>query len=84
MQCERSNIESIRKTKLLKIAKLSDASTGNEQSSMCMVSNQLLGDYRLILGAVKFTENGDLIMSKIDAKALQVDVGSQVTLLQIR
>lgn len=84
LQCERSNIESIRNTKQLKIAELSDAVTLSEEGPICMVSNRLLGDYRLILGTVRFTDSGDLVMSTKDAKALQVDVGSEVTLLQIR
>lgn len=83
-QCERSNIESIRNTKQLKIAELSDAVTPSEESPICMVSNRLLADYRLILGAVRFTDSGDLVLSTKDAKALQVDVGSEVTLLKIR
>jgi arginine/ornithine N-succinyltransferase beta subunit len=49
-----------------------------------MVSNRSLGDYRLLLGACEFTDDGDLIMTEKDAKALQVSVGSEVTLLPIR
>jgi len=84
MQCERSNIESIKNTKQLTIAKISDVATSDEGRPICMVSNRSLGDYRLLLGACEFTDDGDLIMTEKDAKALQVSVGSEVTLLPIR
>lgn len=84
MQCERSNIESIKNTRQVRIAELSDSVTLDDKRPVCMISNRLLRDYRLVLSACEFTNEGDLIMSRADAKALQVEVGSEVTLLQIR
>lgn len=84
LQCERSNIESIRNTKSLKIAELRSGVKIDGEHPVCMVSNGNLKDYRLVLGACEFTGEGDLIMSAKDAKALKVDVGSEVKLLQIR
>lgn len=84
LQCERSNIESIRNTKSLKIARLSSSIKNEDESSVCMVSNGKLTDYRLVLGACEFTDAGELVMSEKDAKALGVEAGSEVKLLQIR
>ncbi|MFK7863092.1 MAG: arginine N-succinyltransferase [Pseudohongiellaceae bacterium] len=84
LQCERSNIESIRNTKSLKVARLDSNLTKEDESPICMVSNGRLTDYRLVLGACEFTETGELVMNVKDADALGVDVGSDVKLLQIR
>jgi len=84
LQCHRENIESIRNTKSVIVAELSGSSLEGEELPLCILSNSLLADYRLILSSVKFTDNGDLVMSSADAAALGVDVGSKVTALQIR
>lgn len=83
-QCERSNIESIRNTKSVKIAELRDDVKIDDEHPVCMISNGNLTDYRLVLGACEFSEAGELVMSATDAKALKVDVGSEVKILQIR
>lgn len=84
MQCHRENIASIRNTRSVAIAEISSVSLEAEDSPICILSNSLLADYRLILGSVKFTDNGDLIMSAADAAALGVDKGAKVSVLQIR
>jgi arginine N-succinyltransferase len=84
LQCHRENIASIRNTKSVSVAEISAASLEAEDSPICILSNSLLADYRLILGSVKFTGNGDLVISAADALALGVDVGANVSVLKIR
>ena len=84
MQCHRSNIASIRNTKSVTIAEVSGASLEAEDSPICILSNGRLADYRLVLGSVKFTDNGDLVISAADAAALGVEKGAKVSALQIR
>ncbi len=84
LQCHRENIASIRNTRSRTIAQISKSSLEAEDSPVCILSNALLSDYRLILSSVKFTNDDDLIVSEADAKALGVDKGDQVSVLQIR
>ena len=84
LQCHRENIASIRSTKSLVVAELSTTSMESDEAPICILSNSRLADYRLILGSVKFTENGDLIISAADGAVLGVDIGAKVSALRIR
>ena len=84
MQCERSNIKSIKNSRILKVEQIARQNLQGEESPLCILSNRNLADYRLILGKANYSDDGDLIISAADAEMLGVDEGSEIRLLPIR
>ncbi len=84
MECERSNIESIKNTKTLEVKSLVSSLEENESSVTCIVSNRRLPDYRLIMTAVAYEGADGVSLSEQDAETLGVSVGSQVQTLELR
>ncbi len=84
MECERSNIKSIKNSRTLKLEQISAQKLQAEEIPMCILSNRNLADYRLILGRANYSDDGDLTIAADDAELLGVDEGSEIQLLKIR
>ena len=82
MECERGRIESIKQCRTLSVRQLVDE-TGDDWP-LCMFSNRQLPDYRLVLGAVRYLENAEIAINRADAVKLGVDIGSEITTLELR
>ena len=84
MECERDNIASIKETTTGIIGSFNTNLPQWNEQPLCILSNRTLPEYRLVLGKVTRMDNGELSISADDAKALGVERGSEVSLLQIR
>lgn len=84
MECNRADIKSIENTRILRVQQVRVDAAVAEENPLCILSNRNLADYRLILSHVSYTDNDELVLGADDARALGVDVGSEVQLLQIR
>ena len=84
MECERSNIESIKNAKALTINNIASEIGEDESSPKCIVSNRCLEDYRLIMAPIRYEEGEEATISEQDAEILGISVGAQVQTLELR
>ncbi len=85
MQCHRDNIESMKQSREVTVASLSDAvSLDDESQALCIVSNRQLGDYRLTLTRLAFADEQSVALAGAAAALVGVEVGSTVRILEIR
>jgi arginine N-succinyltransferase len=84
LECKRADIKSLKNSKTLRLNRIQTGSLDPQRCPLCILSNRKLLDYRLVLSQASFTEQGELVLAADDARALGVDIGSEVQLLQIR
>lgn len=85
MQCHRGNIESMKHSRVVKVASLTeDVSLENEYQALCIVSNGQLNDYRLTLTRLDYVDDASVAISSNAAELVGVDVGSDVRILEVR
>jgi arginine/ornithine N-succinyltransferase beta subunit len=51
---------------------------------LCIVSNRNLAEYRLITSRIENPTEDEITISAADAKMLNVDIGSEIQMLQMR
>jgi len=83
VECERSKIRSIRITTTARIKSIEPAGGVNTDSPLCIISNRELRDYRLALLPVENPLADEISISAPDAQMLNVEIGSEIQLLQI-
>lgn len=85
MQCHRDNIESMKRSSLVTVDKLtSDVSLDDESQTLCIVSNCQLHDYRLTITRLNISEDETVEISEKAASLLRVEQGAQVRILEVR
>lgn len=84
VECERQKIRSIRETTTAKIKSIESSGGGCADSALCILSNRQLLDYRLVLSDIENPAGEEISISADDAQMLNVDIGSEIQLLQIR
>jgi arginine N-succinyltransferase len=84
LECRRADIKSLKNSRTLKLGRIQTASLDPERCPLCILSNRTLLDYRLVLCHASYSEHDELVLAADDARALGVDTGSEVQLLQIR
>jgi len=84
MECERANIRSIKNSRILKVEQITAEKLQADEIPLCILSNRILSDYRLILARANYSDDGDLTIAADDAQLLGVDEGSEIQLLKIR
>lgn len=84
VECERDKIRSIQNTSSARIKSITGPDYDNTDSPLCIVSNCNLSQYRLTASHIENPTEDEIGISAHDAKMLNVDVGSEIKLLQIR
>lgn len=83
MECERSNIASIKNARTAAVSSLVSQQSDSE-AALCIVSNRQLTDYRLILAKVSRSNGEEVSVLEEDAAALGVSIGAQIQILELR
>jgi arginine N-succinyltransferase len=83
MECERSNIASIKNARTVTVNDLV-AEQSDDDATLCIVSNRQLADYRLIMAMVSRSSGDEVSILEKDAATLGVSKGAQIQILELR
>ena len=84
VECDRDEIRSIQNTTTARIKSISNSASDKSESPLCIVSNRNLAEYRLITSRIENPTEDEITISAADAKMLNVDIGSEIQMLQMR
>jgi len=84
VECDRSEIRSIQNTRTARIKSIASSVSDSSESPLCIVSNRNLSEYRLIMSRIENPTEDEITLSASDAKMLNVDIGSEIQMLQMR
>tara|TARA_B110000091_G_scaffold115122_1_gene124289 strand:+ start:216 stop:1247 length:1032 start_codon:yes stop_codon:yes gene_type:complete len=84
IECDRDEIRSIQNTTTARIKSISNSASDKSESPLCIVSNRNLAEYRLITSRIENPTEDEITISAADAKMLNVDIGSEIQMLQMR
>jgi arginine N-succinyltransferase len=84
IECDRSKIHSIQNMTTARIKSIKSSVSDSNESPLCIVSNRNLSEYRLITSCIKNSIAEEITITAHDAKMLNVDIGSEVQMLQMR